>query len=39
MKRFDVVKIIKDDSIEGITKGQVGTILAVYDDNNFEVEM
>lgn len=39
MKQFDVVKITKDNPIEGIIKGQVGTILEVYDDNNFEVEI
>ncbi|QIZ08231.1 DUF4926 domain-containing protein [Priestia megaterium] len=39
MKQFDVVKIKKDYSIEGITKGQTGTILEVYDDNHFEVEI
>ncbi|MFF2450298.1 DUF4926 domain-containing protein [Neobacillus sp. NPDC058068] len=39
MKQFDVVKITKDNLIEGITKGQIGTILEVYDDNHFEVEI
>lgn len=32
MKQFDVVKITKDNPIEGFTKGQIGTILEVYDD-------
>jgi hypothetical protein len=39
MKQFAVVKIKKDNPIEGITKGQTGTILEVYDDNHFEVEI
>ncbi|WML56253.1 DUF4926 domain-containing protein [Neobacillus sp. PS2-9] len=39
MKQFDAVKIIKDNPIEGIYKGQIGTILEVYDDNHFEVEI
>ena len=39
MKQFDVVKITKDNPIEGITKGQIGTILEVYDENHFEVEI
>ncbi|TXC85962.1 DUF4926 domain-containing protein [Metabacillus litoralis] len=34
MKLFDVVRITKDNSIEAITKGQIGTILEVYDDNH-----
>jgi hypothetical protein len=39
MKPFDVVKITKNNPTEGITKGQIGTILEVYDDNHFEVEI
>lgn len=39
MKPFDVVRITKDNPIEAITKGQIGTILEVYDDNQFEVEI
>jgi hypothetical protein len=34
-----VVKIIKDNPKEGITKGQIGTILEVYHDDHFEVEI
>jgi hypothetical protein len=29
MKQFDVIKIKKDNPAEGITKGQIGTILEV----------
>ncbi|NHC43550.1 DUF4926 domain-containing protein [Bacillus sp. MM2020_1] len=39
MKQFDVVKITKDNPFEGITKGRIGTILEVYDDNHYEVEI
>lgn len=39
MNQFDVVKIIKDNPDEGITKRQIGTILEVYEDNHFEVEI
>ncbi|MBS4172804.1 DUF4926 domain-containing protein [Bacillus sp. FJAT-49736] len=39
MKQFDAVKITKDNPIEGIYKGQIGSILEVYDDNHFEVEI
>jgi hypothetical protein len=39
MIQFDLVKNIKENLIEGITKGQIGTILEVYDDNHFEVEI
>ncbi|MFC4323281.1 DUF4926 domain-containing protein [Litchfieldia salsa] len=39
MQQFDVVKITKDYPVEGITKGQIGTILEVYDDNHFEIEI
>lgn len=39
MKQYDVVKIIKDDPNNELTKGQVGTILEVYEDNNYEVEI
>ncbi|WP_115995966.1 DUF4926 domain-containing protein [Cohnella lupini] len=39
MKQFDVVRITKDDPENGITKGQIGTILEVWDDKNFDVEI
>ncbi|TDL82082.1 DUF4926 domain-containing protein [Peribacillus frigoritolerans] len=39
MKQYDVVRIIKDDPNNEFTKGQVGTILEVYEDNNYEVEI
>jgi hypothetical protein len=39
MKQFDVVRITMDSPNEAITKGQIGTILEVYDDNHFEVEI
>jgi hypothetical protein len=39
MKQYDVVRIIKDIRSEGITKGQIGTILEVYHNNHFEVEI
>lgn len=39
VKQFDVVRITKDYPIEGIIKGQIGTILDVYDDNHFEIEI
>ncbi|WML56077.1 DUF4926 domain-containing protein [Neobacillus sp. PS2-9] len=39
MKQFDVVKITKDLPNESITKGQIGTILEVYDYKYFEVEI
>ncbi|MBD8591476.1 DUF4926 domain-containing protein [Peribacillus simplex] len=39
MKQYDVVRIIKDDPNNELTKGQVGTILEVYEDNNYEVEI
>lgn len=39
MKQYDVVRVTKDNPNEGITKGQIGTILEVYDDNYFEVEL
>lgn len=39
MKQFDMVKITMDNPNEGITKGQIGIILEVYDDNHFEVEI
>jgi len=39
MKQYDVVRIIKDDPDNGITKGQIGTILEVYDNTHFEIEI
>ncbi|WML46139.1 DUF4926 domain-containing protein [Neobacillus sp. PS3-40] len=39
MKQFDTVKITMDNHNEGVTKGQIGTILEVYDDNYFEIEI
>jgi hypothetical protein len=39
MKQYDVVRLTKDDPDNGITKGQIGTILEVWDDTNFEVEI
>lgn len=39
MKQYDVVRIIKDDPNNEFTKGQVGTILEVYEDNNYKVEI
>ncbi|WP_088071956.1 DUF4926 domain-containing protein [Gottfriedia luciferensis] len=39
MKQFDVVRITKDSSSKGITKGQIGTILEVWDEHHFEVEI
>jgi hypothetical protein len=39
MKQYDVVRITKDIQSEGFTKGQIGTILEVYYDNHFEVEI
>ncbi len=39
MKQYDVVSVTKDNPLEGITKGQIGTILEVFDENNFEVEL
>jgi hypothetical protein len=37
MKQYDVVRIIKDDPNNEFTIGQVGPILEVYEDNNYEV--
>jgi hypothetical protein len=34
-----LVRIIRDDPNNGITKGQIGTILEVYDDSHFETEI
>ena len=39
MKQFEVVRVTKDSPVDGITKGQTGTILDVYDDDHFEVEI
>jgi hypothetical protein len=39
VKQFDVVRITKDCPVEGIVKGQTGTILEVYDHNHFEIEI
>jgi hypothetical protein len=39
MKQYDVVRITKDIQSEGINKGQIGTILEVYHNNHFEVEI
>jgi hypothetical protein len=39
MKQYDVVRITKDISSQGIAKGQIGTILEVYYDNHFEIEI
>lgn len=39
MKQYDVVRIIKDDPNNEFTKRQVGTILEVYEDNDYEVEI
>ncbi|MFJ5763112.1 DUF4926 domain-containing protein [Neobacillus sp. NPDC093182] len=39
MKQYDGVRIIKNDPNNEFTKGQVGTILEVYEDNNYEVEI
>jgi hypothetical protein len=39
MKQYDVVRIIRDDPNNGITKGQIGTILEVYDHSHFEIEI
>lgn len=39
MKQFDVVKLTKDNPNKDITKGQIGTILEVYNDKHFEVEI
>ncbi|WML46715.1 DUF4926 domain-containing protein [Neobacillus sp. PS3-34] len=39
MKQFDQVRILKDIPDEGISIGQIGYILEVYDDYHFEVEI
>jgi translation initiation factor IF-1 len=39
MKQYDVVRITKDIQSEGNNKGQIGTILEVYHNNHFEVEI
>ncbi|MFC4322659.1 DUF4926 domain-containing protein [Litchfieldia salsa] len=39
MKQFDVVRITKDYPAEGIIKGQIGTIIEVYVNNHFEIEI
>lgn len=39
MNQYDVVKMTKDLPNKSITKGQIGTILVVYDNNHFEVEI
>jgi hypothetical protein len=39
MKQYDVVRIKNDIPSEGITKGQIGTILEVYHDSHFEIEI
>ena len=39
MKQFDVVRISNNAQIKGISGGQVGTILEVYSENYFEVEV
>ncbi|MDN3015716.1 DUF4926 domain-containing protein [Paenibacillus sp. BSR1-1] len=39
MKQFDKVRIVQDIPEKGITKGHLGYILEVYDDNHFEVEI
>ena len=36
MKELDVVKLIKE--FKGLKVGTIGTIVHVYDKNNFEVE-
>ncbi len=35
---LDVVALLKDIPEEKLRKGQVGTIVEVFDDDNFEVE-
>jgi hypothetical protein len=39
MKQYDVVRIKNDIPSEGITIGQIGTILEVYHDGHFEIEI
>ncbi|WP_420490381.1 DUF4926 domain-containing protein [Neobacillus niacini] len=39
MKQFDVVEVIRVCPMEGLIKGIIGTILEVYNDNHFEVEI
>lgn len=39
LKQFDRVRILKDLPDEGISKGQLGYILEVYDETHFEVEI
>ncbi len=38
MKLLDVVALTKDLPDQNLYKGQVGTIVEVYDSENFEVE-
>lgn len=38
MRQFDVIAVIKDFPEYGLVRGQKGTILEVYDEQNFEVE-
>jgi hypothetical protein len=39
MKQFQKVRLLTNNYIsEGIKKGDIGTILEIYDDKNFEVE-
>lgn len=39
MKLYQKVKLLTDKYMkEGIKKGDVGVILEIYDENNFEVE-
>jgi hypothetical protein len=39
LRQYDKVKIVKDLPDEGITKGQIGYIIEVWDENHFEVEI
>jgi hypothetical protein len=35
---LDVVALLKDIPVEKLRKGQVGTVVEVFDNDNFEVE-
>ncbi|MFC5530319.1 DUF4926 domain-containing protein [Cohnella yongneupensis] len=38
MKMYDVIRMTKDYPEEKLVKGQIGTILEIYNADNFEVE-
>jgi len=39
MKQFQKVRLMTDKYVdEGVKKGDIGVILEVYDENNFEVD-